>query len=627
VAALLAWIGAERLMPLDEARFASALARLAARGSAGCAVERRPGFALAVLHSGIPSEHSAGQQPRVVIHAGAELIGALDGWLIEPEALQRSLGLPLEAQRDGLSLWLGAFCRQGGTGLARVRGHYAGLIFDAQRHELWLQRDPGGAKALYARIDAQGCWLSTDESAVCDPGTSLDAALDPVSLARYFAVQAPLPGQGWFRDVLALRAGEQCITDGRQLHLRQRLELPAIAVAQQDAQAVEQFAALLRQAVVRSVSGIAEPIGLSLSSGLDSQTVAAQLHAMQRPFVAHSWLLPDHPRSDESAGIQALVEAYGAPWQHFDGSCAAPLQTQAGWSRPQVQGELFANLYRELKQRLYQQVSSAGCRLLLNGDSGDHLYGDPSDVLLHSLRAHRYLDFARELFWRVRQQGLRVHRDRALRRLLAHGMRRPAKLLLSPDLTCAARELLQATAVSEFSDARQRLLIGSYTTRAVAGEAVFSEALGLEIRSPMRDPDLLGFALQMRPALARRAGVAKWIAREALRGVLPEACRMRQKSGDLSFFLRARLRGTLLDHWRWVLSGSGLPARWPEFVEAESIARTLADPAAASEPALVRLWLCVALEHWRQTCAVHAQVPSMEAYLPRARHERPLTDH
>jgi asparagine synthetase B (glutamine-hydrolysing) len=488
-------------------------------------------------------------------------------------------------------------------------------LYDAACHELLVQRDPGGARALYFRVEPAGCWFASDESALLEG--DLDAALDPAALVRYFAAWAPQPGWGWFRDVQAVRPGEQWSFNGVRATLQQTLRPPRIVPAKRDAQAIEQYAELLRQAVARSVAGVVGVPALSLSSGLDSQTVAAQLHLLQQPFVAHSWILPSHPASDETDGIHGLIEAWGVPWRHFDGSGAEPLGTDQQWPRPQVCGELFANLYRELKHRLYKSVRADGQRLLLNGDAGDHLYGNPVDWFVHSLQAHRYADVLGELAARVRAQGFALRRDPALRRMASWLLQRRVRNYAPQDFTAPAARTLLDGARLEFADSRERLLLGTYTTRALAAESAYSEPLGLEIRSPLRDPDLLGFALQLRPALSQRAGERKWVARAALRGQLPEESRTRQKSGDLSHFLRASLRGPLLQRWRNLLDQPN--ARWSQIVQRSSVEHTLAYAQSASETALLRLWLCVAFEQWRSACAYGTQVPTMEVVPSTAR--------
>lgn len=609
MAALLAWLGPQRDTPLDVARFDAALGRLAVRGPAGCRVHRQPGFALAVLLAGTAAEAAAGPQPRRLPLGSRKLLAALDGWFIEPVELARQLDLQAPVG-DALTLWLQAYARQGEDGLAQLRGHYVGLLYDGHNHRLLAQRDPGGGRALYFRCDAGGCWLASDESALLT--TDPEQALDPELLPRYFAAQVPPAGQGWFCQVQALQAGQQWCFDGRAGRLRRTVRLPSITPPRSDAQAIEQWRFLLRQAVRRCTDGLQQVPALSLSSGLDSQCVAAQLHGLGQDFTAHSWHLPAHPRSDEHSGIQQLVQALGVAWHHFDGSALTPLGGTG--TRLTVPGELLANIYRELKHRLYQQVRDHGSRVLLNGDSGDHLYGDPGDWFVHSWRQHRHLQLLREAGSRWRRLGRGIVRDQALRRLASHLLRRPQRWFAPAEFTAAAREQLLHSLgqdPEQTLDSRERLLVGTYTTRAVAAECASSEPLGLEIRSPMRDPDLLAFALQMRPAWSQRGGVRKWITRQALRGQLPEACRLRQKSGDLSFFLRSSLQGPLQQRWRELLQGPG--ARWSQHVQSDAMFACLQQPQQAREPVLLRLWLCVAFEFWRNACADRAQFPTMES--------------
>ena len=84
-------------------------------------------------------------------------------------------------------------------------------------------------------------------------------------------------------------------------------------------------------------------------------------------------------------------------------------------------------------------------------------------------------------------------------------------------------------------------------------------AHSIEARVPMLDYQLAEFAVNCPPSLKLRDGWTKWILREALRGILPEA--VRQRRSKLGFAtpqnqwlrqdVRGRLRGLIHDSdWR-----------------------------------------------------------------------------
>src|SRR5205085_352560 len=59
---------------------------------------------------------------------------------------------------------------------------------------------------------------------------------------------------------------------------------------------------------------------------------------------------------------------------------------------------------------------------------------------------------------------------------------------------------------------------------------IHTMAWSLEGRVPFGDRDLLDLARRIAPELGMAGGVEKWLLRESLRGVVPEAIRRRKKS-------------------------------------------------------------------------------------------------
>jgi asparagine synthase (glutamine-hydrolysing) len=59
---------------------------------------------------------------------------------------------------------------------------------------------------------------------------------------------------------------------------------------------------------------------------------------------------------------------------------------------------------------------------------------------------------------------------------------------------------------------------------------IHTMAFGLEARVPFAAPALVELALGVPPELGLRGGVEKWALREAVKGLLPEAVRVRRKS-------------------------------------------------------------------------------------------------
>ncbi len=74
------------------------------------------------------------------------------------------------------------------------------------------------------------------------------------------------------------------------------------------------------------------------------------------------------------------------------------------------------------------------------------------------------------------------------------------------------------------------LIVQRWLPRLLHNGDIHTMAHGLEARVPFADTALLDLAVQVHPELALRGGVEKSLLRQAARGLMPEAARVRRKS-------------------------------------------------------------------------------------------------
>jgi asparagine synthase (glutamine-hydrolysing) len=74
------------------------------------------------------------------------------------------------------------------------------------------------------------------------------------------------------------------------------------------------------------------------------------------------------------------------------------------------------------------------------------------------------------------------------------------------------------------------LILKRWLPRLLHNGDIHTMAFGLEARVPFAGAELLSLALRVPPELGLRGGVEKWALREAVRGLVPEAVRVRRKS-------------------------------------------------------------------------------------------------
>ncbi len=162
---------------------------------------------------------------------------------------------------------------------ARLNGMFALAIWDARSQTLVLARDRMGQKPLYvADLPGGGLAFASEPKALLEhPGVS--RSLDPAGLVRYlFYEYLPAPHCIW-RGIRKLRPAEQLVwRDGRATTRRYWCppevgsDLPLSRLESTAAQ----FWSDLREAVDRHRRSDV-PIGVFLSGGIDSSSVAAAL--------------------------------------------------------------------------------------------------------------------------------------------------------------------------------------------------------------------------------------------------------------------------------------------------------------------------------------------------------------
>lgn len=165
--------------------------------------------------------------------------------------------------------------RHGRDGLGRLRGMFALALWDEERQGLLLARDHFGIKPLYLADDGRSLRAASQVRALL-AGGRVDTSPDPAGHAGFFLWGHVPEPHTLYRGIRALPAGswlwagaDGTRAEGRFFDLRAEL-------AGAEGLAAEPGA--LRQALLDSVRAhlVADvPVGVFLSAGLDSTTIAA----------------------------------------------------------------------------------------------------------------------------------------------------------------------------------------------------------------------------------------------------------------------------------------------------------------------------------------------------------------
>lgn len=218
----------------------------------------------------------AGHQPMQLAATGDWIV--FNGEIYNFRELRQQLGsgIPWRGESD-TEVILQAFAKWGTDALRRLEGMFALALYDHRRQQLLLARDPLGIKPLYYSWTQQGLLFASEMRALQASGAA-SWEVEPRAVANYFAYGAVSVPLTMTSGVRLLEPGTWMSVDvqsGNELKTERYWQFPQV----QDHPpthdvAAEEFREHL-QAAVKSHLISDVPVGVFLSSGLDSSALAA----------------------------------------------------------------------------------------------------------------------------------------------------------------------------------------------------------------------------------------------------------------------------------------------------------------------------------------------------------------
>ncbi len=535
---------------------------------------------------------------------------------------------------------LNLYLAEGEAMLPRLNGIFAFALWDRRQQSMLLARDALGVKPLYyAALDGRFAFASELKALVHllpDAG-----ALDAAALRRYLTFLW-CPGDGTpLTAVRKLLPGEAMVVRyGRIARRWIWYQLPVfhgVTPGLDEQGAVDGTLMHLREAVRRQM--VADvPVGAFLSGGLDSSAIVA-LARDQNPdircFTIEAAGGQEAGATDDLPYARRVARHLGVPLDvvRIDaGRMASDLERVVSQlDEPLADPAPLNVLY------ISQLAREQGMKVLLSGAGGDDLFS--------GYRRHRAL--LAERWWAWLPRGLRLGLATAssgMDQRLAWG-RRLGKLFNGAGLDGDARLVnyfrwagevdLAALYSADFraalgdEPAAEPMLAFlrplparvSRLERMLALEQRFfladhnliytdkmSMAVGVEVRVPFLDLDLVEFAARIPGGLKQRGRVGKWVLKKAMEPYLPREVIYRPKSGfgaPLRRWMRHELRELLGD----LLSADSLKRRG--LFEPAAVQRLIADNDAGRVDASYTLLSLLCIEIW---CRTYPDRPTLHRF-------------
>lgn len=537
--------------PIDENRFRDGLEKLAHRGPDGRRWERvADGVAFGHARLSIIDLSDESNQPfqisdRYWLIYNGEIFNYL-----ELRGELEALGAVFQTSGD-TEVLLRAYIQWGEDCVSRFNGMWAFAIYDRAEQTLFASRDRFGIKPFnYAVHDGQFLFASEIKSllhyapALAEP--------DYRAIANYCRTSVGAQHeQSWFRDVRRLQPGHNLAigADGA-MRLWRYWDYP---VGKSDIgfdEARRQYADLFEDAVrLRMRSDV--PLGITLSSGVDSNSIASVMQVLD-PAPHHSFtarfedaeglaqdgaIYQDSSRRiDESVVARAVAERLGldahivdTDYTDFVGRLGQIIyHLESGNSSPAVIP--LMQLLGEARKRLTVVLDGQGADELLAGYISAVIWPAERDLVmsgrvrkawrglrrylktytLRSLLTLAARQASNDLPWISRLQ----QRLRGLDAIYGPRLRDQAPLADFPPLKPVAGEEALARRLREQHS-------GGLVNLLHYGDAI-SMANSLEARMPFLDHRLVEFTWPLPGDFKVELGVGKYIHRQAMRGLVDD---------------------------------------------------------------------------------------------------------
>src|SRR3989344_171402 len=293
--------------------------------------------------------------------------------------------------------------QHGQEALSWLRGMFAFALWDTQTKKLWLVCDPFGKKPLYY-TDSEDVFLFASEPKAFAQYPGWKPQLDLVAAGQYFLHEyVPAPKTG-FKGVQKLPMGSslEIGLDGNvhKLSWWKPSFVPKAALS--EGAAAKKLDSLLGEAVERRM--VADvPVGIFLSGGLDSTTIAWYMKKQARGALHSCSIGFDDPSFDETRFVHLATDSLQT--DHHS-TVFGPQDVPSTMASIVTLMDVLLSDASLLPTYAVSRLARAHMKVVLSGDGADELFGGNGAFTAEAVGSR--LDFVPAPFWQYLEKGLTV---------------------------------------------------------------------------------------------------------------------------------------------------------------------------------------------------------------------------
>ena len=442
-----------------------------------------------------------------------------------------------------------------------LRGMFAFAIWDGKKKELFIARDRLGVKPLYYFHADDGSLYFGSEIKTIFQATDLKPEINFHALPDYLANHATSGEETLYKGVKRLLPGHTLLWRDGAIQIKKYWDVSFAKTADQtrsDKDFIAEWYELFRTSVrLRLMADV--PLGMFLSGGIDSSAIAAVMSGMvDEPIKTFSVAFAER-EANELAYARIVAEAYKtnhhevvvSPEEFFNALPKLVWHEDEPLAHPSSVALYFVSL-----------LASQHVKVVLTGEGSDELlagYGRYRKTILNLSLGKHYWNLTPDLLRGAVSSGIKGLPTSRMRQKLLRSF-----LGVAPDIEsiyfdnfavfplAMQADLLSNEAIEQIgridpyagvrtalaeTDAHSlldRLLytdIKTYLHELLMKQDQMSMATSVESRVPFLDHKLVEFTCSLPERLKLRGGTTKYILRESMKGVLPEAILSRSKMG------------------------------------------------------------------------------------------------
>ena len=494
------------------------------------------------------------------LNRSEDLVITLDGRIDNRDELSAALCRREERLEEigDAELILRSYERWGEGCIDKLLGDFAFAIWDRREGALFCGRDHMGIRPFYYHLTDRGFIFASEIKAILSlPGVLRE--LDEVTLSNFLVPIFDDWERTFYAGIRRLPAAHFLTLKDGNFRMKRYWSLDPDRKIRLSSD--EEYAAEFRRIFLEAVRcrlRSAFPIGVTLSGGLDSSSVACSARKIlceEGYGLLHTFsaVFDEVPECDERDFMSAVIDQGGFEPHRIRADLKSPLDEFCEFLKYEDEPFWILNYY--INWNLFKAAKQEGVRVIMDGVEGDVVVSHGLTFLVELVLSGRPIELWRTLRDLSRNFDTRARRifwnkcvipltpapvTKAYRWIRGIDHYREQCSIINPRF--AERVGLKERFNSDQNDSNKlkNLRKDHYEALTSADYQHLLEvidrqasALSLECRHPFFDKRLVEFCLALPPEQKLRRGWTRWILRYSMSGILPENIQWRGGKGNI----------------------------------------------------------------------------------------------